>query len=87
MKNLINGAQSDRKDAANLEDLADIRDVRIDTSLPKEERIKSYLEQIRNPYLYKCDDVIVRVSFADTDATLEDRMKQYLLSGACSALQ
>ena len=31
----------------------DIRDVKIDRSLPVEERMKSYVEQIKNPYLFK----------------------------------
>ena len=66
----------------NIEELVDIQDVVIDTSLPKSERIKSYIEQIKNPYCYRCDDMIVRVSFVNTDVTLEERMKQYLLSGS-----
>jgi hypothetical protein len=60
--------------------LADILDVRIDTSQPIEERRKSYLRQIRNPYLYRCDDVIVKVSFAESGATLKDRLRQYFQS-------
>ena len=65
----------------NINDLADIRNVEIDPTLPKEERKKSYLRQIKNPHLYRCRDMIVRVSFAKTNVTLEDRIKQYLLSG------
>ena len=70
----------------NIHDLADIRNVEIDPSLPKEERRKSYLRQIKNPHLYRCGDMIVRVSFSDTGVTLEDRLKQYLLSGQGIAL-
>ena len=65
----------------NIDDLADIRDVEVDTTRPKEERQKSYLRQIKNPRLYRCGDMIVRVSFANTGVTLADRLKQYLLSG------
>ena len=70
----------------NINDLADIRDVEIDPALSKEERQKSYLRQIKNPHLYRCGDMIVRVSFANTGVTLEDRLKQYLLSGQGLAL-
>ena len=73
---------NDNREKVNIEDLADICDVVIDTSLPREERIKSYLEQIKNPYCYRCGDMIVRVSFADTEYTLEDRIKQYLMGGS-----
>ena len=34
----------------NLSELVDIRDVVIDKSLPLEERVKSYVEQIKDPY-------------------------------------
>ena len=72
--------------SVNINDLADIRDVEIDPMLPKAERQKSYLRQIKNPNLYRCGDMIVRVTFANTGVTLEDRLKQYLLSGQGLAL-
>ena len=61
-------------------DLIDIRDVTVNTSLPKEERLLDYLGQIKNPYCFKHGKTVVKVSFADTDATLEDRLEKYLLS-------
>jgi hypothetical protein len=64
----------------NIDDLADIRDVVIDPSLPKEEKLKSYLSQIKNPYLYRCGDTVIRASFADNGAPLADKLKQYFFS-------
>ena len=55
-----------------LESLVDIRDVRIDRSLPMEERVKSYVEQVKNPYMFKVGNTVVRVSYADTDKTMND---------------
>jgi len=57
---------------AELAELVDIRDVVIDRSLPVEERVKSYVEQIKNPYKFKVGNTIVRVSYADTKRTLND---------------
>ena len=37
----------------DLSELVDIRDVVIDKSLPLEDRVKSYVEQIKNPYCFK----------------------------------
>ena len=62
----------------NRDDLVDIRDIKVDTNLPKEERMKSFLQQVKNPYCFKCGDVVVKMSFADTDVTLEECMEQYL---------
>ena len=60
--------------------LVDIRDVSVNTSLPKEERLLDYLEQIKNPYCFRVGKTVVKVSFANTEATLEDRLEKYLLS-------
>lgn len=62
---------------ADRSQLADINDVKIDTSLPCEERIKSYVEQMGNPYIYKDGDIVVKVSFADTSVSLQERLKSY----------
>ncbi len=60
--------------------LVDIHDVKIDRTLPMEERIRSFVEQIKNPYCFKCGEVVVKMAFSDTEATLEDRMEHYLRS-------
>lgn len=64
----------------NRDDLVDIRDVKIDRTLPKEDRIRSFIMQIGNPYCFKCGNVVVKTSFADTEVTLEERMEHYLRS-------
>ncbi len=60
--------------------LKDIRDVHVNTELPNKERILDYIRQIGNPYCYRCGDYVVKVGFADTDVTLEDRMLSYIRS-------
>ncbi|MDL2248454.1 hypothetical protein LJB89_02025 [Tyzzerella sp. OttesenSCG-928-J15] len=60
--------------------LVDIRNVSVNTDLPKEERMLDYLGQIKNPYCFKCGKTVVKVSFADTGATIEDRLEKYLLT-------
>ncbi len=60
--------------------LKDIREVHINTELPKKERILDFIRQIGNPYCYRHGDYVVKVGFADTDVTLEDRMISYIRS-------
>lgn len=60
--------------------LVDIRDVKIDKNLPQSERVRDFIRQIKNPYCFKCGKAIVKVSFSDTTATLEDRLEHYLKS-------
>lgn len=59
--------------------LVDIRDVHVDPNLPKNERIKEYLRQIKNPYCFKCGGFTVHARFAKDGPTLEDCLKQILL--------
>ena len=58
--------------------LTDIRDVEVNTELPKRERILDFIRQIGNPYCYRHGKYVVKISFTDTDVTLEDRMLAYL---------
>lgn len=67
----------ERKTSTN-EALVDIRDVKINPDLPIEEKIKSFVEQVRNPYHFRVGKVKVRVSYADTDNTLNDSFARLL---------
>lgn len=62
----------DTENEEQMDTLVDIRNVRIDRTLPLEERIRSYVEQIRNPYLFRVGDTVVHVSYANTQRTLND---------------
>lgn len=57
--------------------LRDISSVVIDPNQSKEERIQSFVSQIGNPYCYLDGDIVVGISYADTEISLEDRLKSY----------
>ena len=59
-------------------DLKSINSVKIDSSAGKQERIRSFIEQIGDPNCYLDGDMVVRISYADTDVTLEERLISYL---------
>lgn len=59
--------------------LADIRDVSVDQSLSKEERIAEFLRQIKNPYCFRCGKFTVRAQFADNGVSLENCLKEILV--------
>ena len=58
--------------------LVDIRSMKIDTSLSKEERMRDFIRQIKNPYLFRHGKYVVMVEFSDTDVTLEQRLADYV---------
>ena len=64
----------------DINSLKDINDVVIDESLSKEERMIRFIKQIQNPYLYRYGCMIVKITYSDTDRTLEDVLKSYIAS-------
>lgn len=59
------------------DDLVDIRNVSVDKTLPPEERMMNYLEQIRNPYCFRCGDAVVSVLFSASGASIDSLLKNY----------
>ena len=57
--------------------LVDIRDVEVSQELSVTDRILEFIALTKNPYVYKYGDKVVRISFAETDISFEDRMKGY----------
>lgn len=60
------------------DELVDIRQVAVDKDLSKEERIAAFLEQIKNPYRFRCGDFIVNVVFSSNGSTLEECLQGIL---------
>ncbi|QNK42270.1 DUF6870 family protein [Caproicibacter fermentans] len=58
--------------------LVDISKLDIDTTLPKEERMKEFVRQVRNPYCFKVGKISVGVSFSSDGVSFEQRMEHYL---------
>lgn len=64
----------------NPDSLVDIHDVIINTDLPKSERILDFIQQIKNPYCFKCGDTVIKITFTETEETIEDKIENYLKS-------
>lgn len=64
-------------DGINREELIDLKDVTIKTNLPVAERIRDYVEQIKNPYCYLCNGVVVKISFTGKKK-LADCLSSYI---------
>lgn len=44
-------------------DLADLRNIAVDTAKPVSERMESFVEQVKNPYLFKVGETIIKVAY------------------------
>lgn len=62
----------------NGDTLVDIRTISVDKDLPKEDRIAAFIQQIKNPYRFRCGDFIVNAAFASGGPTLEECLQGIL---------
>ena len=61
-----------------INNLVDIRDVVIDKQQSCEDRILSFVKQIKNPYLFKVGDIVVKINFDNTKSTFQEKFENYL---------
>lgn len=62
----------------NKSTLVDRSVVKVNPDVSREERISSYIEQIKNPYCYLDGNTVVKISFTNSDTTMEDCIASYL---------
>ena len=58
--------------------IEDIKDIVIDPSLPVHERVMSLLEQCGNPYIFRNNGIVVKISFSENGKSLQQCAKEYL---------
>ena len=58
--------------------LVDLRDITIDSSLPVEDKIKSYIKQIKNPYKYRVGEIVVTLKFNKSGPSFKEAFASVL---------
>lgn len=58
--------------------LVNLNDIDIKTSLPFEERLLTFMDDIKNPYCFYVDDVLVTVNFTNKTEDMADRILVFL---------
>jgi hypothetical protein len=61
-----------------IDSLTDIRDIRIDIEKSVAEKMRQYASQTANIFINRHGDYIVKVTYADTDVTFNDKMRKYI---------
>ncbi|MBQ3163483.1 MAG: hypothetical protein IJC02_02940 [Lachnospiraceae bacterium] len=64
----------------NIEDLTDVRKIKIDKNLPQEKRQAQYLKQVGNPYLLRRGSMMIKVSFGNNGLSMEQAFENLLLN-------
>lgn len=58
--------------------LVDIKELDIDKTMPREQRMAEFVRQVKNPYCFKVGKVAVSVGYSGDGVTFEQRMEHYL---------
>jgi hypothetical protein len=62
----------------SIEELTDIRDIRIDPAKSATQRYEAYCEQVSNPYFLRLGEYVIKLRYSDTQVSLEDLLEQYM---------
>lgn len=62
----------------NIKEVPDITEIVIDRKKNKKARIRERLETGQNPYFLKSANILVKMSYAATERTIEDALKTIL---------
>ena len=65
---------------ADIVQLTDIRNIKIDKNLSQEKRQAQFLKQVGNPYLLRRGSMMIKVSFANNGLSMEQAFENLLLN-------
>lgn len=64
----------------NCSQLVDLNTVVIDENQSVEERMESFVEQIKNPYCFRVGDIAVKIVYKENGPTFQQNFEEMLLT-------
>lgn len=77
-RNNLNELKNADLKSCNKAELVDIRSIEIDKSKSQIERLLSFMQAIKNPYLFKVGDVAVKIKFAENEQSFQKKMENII---------
>lgn len=62
----------------DINEVDEITDIKINKRKSSEERILDFLNTVKNPYVFKVNGKLVKISFSDTEKTADDCLTNVL---------
>ena len=62
----------------DINEVDEITDIKIDRRKSSNERILDFLNEVKNPYVFKVNGRLVRIRFSDTEKTADDCLTSVL---------
>lgn len=72
--------QQDDLQNVDIHQLADIREIRIDTTKDKTTRMREFIQAVKNPYCFRCGNTIIKVSFNREGESFQNILQEYFSS-------
>lgn len=60
--------------------LEDIDTIKVNKTLPIQERWKDFADKIKNPFCFICNGMVVKISYSETKESLEKKLIELCLS-------
>lgn len=76
----LNRCKNMKLEDVTLDDVDEISYIKIDRRKSSNERILDFIMKVKNPYIFKVNGKLVRISFSDTDKTAEDCLTRVLMN-------
>ncbi len=65
-------------DEVNVNDVDELTKIRINKRKSSNERMLAFLNEVKNPYIFKVNGKLVRIRFSDTNKTADDCLTNVL---------
>ena len=62
----------------DINEVDELTNIKIDRRKSSEERILDFLNEVKNPYVFKVNGKLVRIRFSDTEKTADDCLTSVL---------
>lgn len=76
----LNRCKNMKLEDVSLDDVDEISSIKIDSRKSSNERILDFIMKVKNPYIFKVNGKLVKISFSDTDKTAEDCLTRVLMN-------
>mgnify|MGYP000089115013 CR=1 FL=1 len=67
-------------DSYSNDEIYDISDINIDITLSNQDRINKFFDLVKNPYLIKVSDTIVKIQFSENSSTIQSKLESMICS-------
>lgn len=62
--------------------LTDIGKIKINRELPKADRLCAFVREVKNPFCFICNGMVVKISYSDTNESLENKLAKLCMEMA-----